>query len=257
QQHQDRPVTFPFRSIGTARGTVLALALAACSSETAPTGWIPSDGTIKGVITATSVFPAPPRVSGTAAPATAGVMPPAPPAIATVTRNRLLWLDETAYARAAPTGASGPGAAAQRVVPNDTFYAFQSWHYGLIDLPRAWAITTGSPSVLVALVDDGTRFDHPALAGNLTTDGYDFVSAADTLRLCAGGKITNDADDSTGYDPNPTIPASYSPDSTGTCFVFDTLGGHGVHVAGTMGAVGHDRIGVPGVKWKLKSVPRR
>src|SRR2546423_6502133 len=249
------PVTRP--SIGTARRTpgslagiaALALTFAACNSETAPTGWIPSDGTIKGVITATSVSPVPPRASvagarpragdgvrmrpappsiasfiprlpraavrarrprgtrpavtshdlivtfrhralgapplGSAALATAagarafgaairsrfaailpagaavtGVSPAIlaakvrvadttaldavaaalrrDPGIATVTRNRLLWLDETAYARAAPTG---PGAAAQRVVPNDSFYVFQSWHYGLIDLPRAWSIT--------------------------------------------------------------------------------------------------------------------
>src|SRR5207244_13597480 len=142
--------------------------------------------------------------------------------IAAVTRNRLLWLDETAHAPAGGAGgwggteASGPAAAALRVVPNDTFFAIQSWHYGLIALPRAWAITTGSPSVLVALVDDGTRFDHPALAPNLTSDGYDFVSAADTLPLCAGGAITNDDDATPGYDPDPTIPASYGLDSTGT-----------------------------------------
>src|SRR5205085_10739033 len=55
----------------------------------------------------------------------------------------------------------------------------------------------------------------------------------------------------------PTIPASYSPDSTGTCFVFDTLGGHGVHVAGTMGAVGNDHVAVTGVNWNVKIRPVR
>src|SRR5204862_4477886 len=176
------------------------------------------------------------------------------PAIATVTRNRLLWLDKTTWVGA---GATGPGAAASRVVPNDLYYPVQSWHYGLIDLPRAWTITTGSPSVLVALVDDGTRFDHPALAGNLTTDGYDFVTDADTLPLCAGGTITN-ADDSTGYDPDPTIPGSYSfSDSTETCYVGDTLGAHGVHVAGTIGAVGNDHVAVTGVNWNVKIRPVR
>jgi subtilisin family serine protease len=341
----------------------LALTLAACSSETAPTGWIPSDGTINGVITPTSAFPAPLRAAvratsargdgvqmlptppgiagfmprlprmvlraprpnerptatphdlivtfrhgvlgvpplGSAALATtagarvvgaairsrfAGMLPPGAaltgvsptiltgkvrvadstaldavaaalrrdPAVAAVTRNRFLWLDKTGgYVRA---GAARPGTAALQVVPNDTFYAFQSWHYGLIDLPRAWAITTGSPSVLVALVDDGTRFDHPALAANLTSDGFDFVTDADTLPLCAGGKITN-ADDGGGYDPDPTIPASYSLDSTQTCFNFDTLGAHGVHVAGTIGAVGNDRIGVTGVNWTVRIRPVR
>jgi subtilisin family serine protease len=175
------------------------------------------------------------------------------PAVAAVTRNRVLWLDDNAYARA---GADDPATAALRVVPNDSFYAFQSWHYGLIDLPRAWAITTGSASVLVALVDDGTRFDHPALAGNLTTDGYDFVTAADTLPLCGGGTITN-ADDGDGYDSDPTVPGSYGADSAGTCFVFDTLGGHGVHVAGTIGAVGNDHIGVTGVNWTVRIRPVR
>src|SRR5439155_19367260 len=48
------------------------------------------------------------------------------PAIAAVTRNRLLWLDETAYAPAGGAGgrggreASGPAAAALRVVPTDS-----------------------------------------------------------------------------------------------------------------------------------------
>src|SRR5256886_5068438 len=128
------------------------------------------------------------------------------PAIATVTRNRLLWLDKTTWVGA---GATGPGAAALRVVPNDLYYPVQSWHYGLIDLPRAWTITTGSPSVLVALVDDGTRFDHPALAGDLTSDGYDFLTDADTLTLCAGGTITS-ADDGGGADPHPPIPPAYN-----------------------------------------------
>src|SRR5213078_3165977 len=368
-RHQDRPVTFSFLSIGTARRNprplpgiaVLALALAACSSETAPTGWIPSDGVIKGVITTTSVYPAPSRASvpaaqargdqvrvlptppsiasvlrrpsrhallarrprgarpaatprdlivtfrhgalgappvGSAALATrasaravgaairarfVGLLPPGAavtgvsptilaakvrvtdstaldgiaaalrrdPAIAAVTRNRLLWLDETAYVQAGGAGASGPAAASLRVVPNDTFFAVQSWHYGLIDLPRAWTISTGSPSVLVALVDDGTRFDHPALAGNLTSDGYDFVTDADTLTLCAGGTITS-ADDGGGYDPDPTIPASYSYNSTFTCLNPDELGAHGVHVAGTIGAVGNDHIGVTGVNWNVR-----
>jgi len=126
-------------------------------------------------------------------------------------------------------------AAAQRTVPNNPLYPFQAWHSGLIDLPRAWSITTGSAAVLVALVDDGTRFDHPALSANLTSDGYSFVNNRDSLTLCAGGKISN-ADNGHGYWPDPTIPASYHPDSTGRCFIPSNIGGHGVHVAGTIGA---------------------
>src|SRR5256712_4574894 len=176
------------------------------------------------------------------------------PVVAAVTRNRLIWRDETA----GPLEATAPpSVAASRTIPNDPFFPFQSWHYGLIDLPRAWSITKGSPAVLVGVVDDGIRFDHPAIAANLTSDGYDFVTAADTLPLCAGGMITNDDDGDTGYDPDPTIPASFSFDPTETCLIPDTLGAHGLHVAGTIGAVGNDGVGVTGVNWTVRIRPVR
>ncbi len=175
------------------------------------------------------------------------------PAVASVTTNQLLWLDQTPYYRAA--GAASAAATAG-VTPNNPLYVFQSWHYGLIDLPRAWSVSTGSASVLVAVVDDGIRFDHPGIAANLSNDGYDFVSDADTLPLCAGGTITN-ADDGQGYDPDPTIPGSYFPDSTGTCLVAADIGNHGLHVAGTIGAVGNTGIGVTGVNWHVRIRPVR
>src|SRR5206468_11990229 len=106
------------------------------------------------------------------------------PAIAAVTRNRLLWLDETARGFRATAVAA---AAAVRTVPNDPDYLFQAWHYGLIDLPRAWSITKGSPAVLAAVVDAGIRFDHPAIAANLPPVGSDFASPADPLPRCPGG----------------------------------------------------------------------
>jgi subtilisin family serine protease len=173
------------------------------------------------------------------------------PDVANVTSNHLMWLDQTPYYRA-----KGASPAATGRTPNNPLYPYQTWHYGLIDLPRAWTVSTGSPTVLVAVVDDGMRFDHPGIAGNLTTDGYDFVTDADTLPLCAGGTITN-ADDGQGYDPDPTIPASYLPDSTGTCFLPADLGNHGLHVAGTIGAVGNSGIGVTGVNWDVRIRPVR
>ncbi len=173
------------------------------------------------------------------------------PDVVSVTTNQLLWLDQTPYYRAGSAATAAAG-----VTPNNPLYPFQSWHYGLIDLPRAWSVGTGSATILVAVVDDGTRFDHPSLAPNLTSDGYDFVSDADTLPLCAGGTITS-AGDGQGYDPDPTIPAAYSPDSTGTCFVPDELGNHGLHVAGIIGAVGNSGIGVTGVNWHVRIRPVR
>src|SRR5260370_3546056 len=175
-------------------------------------------------------------------------------AVATVSRSRLIWLDTT------ERGFGGMvHAAAARTTPNDPFYAFQTWHYGLIALPRAWAITTGSASVLVAVVDDGIRFDHPDISANLTTDGRAFISKADSLTLCSGGKISSgdNPNNPNGYGPDPTIPASYSLNATGTCYVPDALGAHGLHVAGTIGAVGNNGAGVTGVNWTVRIRPVR
>jgi subtilisin family serine protease len=57
----------------------------------------------------------------------------------------------------------------------------------MIGLPEAWAITTGSSNIIVAVVDNGIRFDHPALTANLRSDGYDFVSQTNAT-FCAGGR---------------------------------------------------------------------
>lgn len=172
------------------------------------------------------------------------------PQISGVRPNLLIWLDEGPFYK------SRPAAAGTGLTPNNPLYPYQSWHYGLVDLPRAWAISTGSAAVLVAVVDDGIRFDHPAIAANLTHDGYDFVNNVDSLPLCAGGKISNSGDGD-GYDPDPTMPSAYRVDSTGTCFLPDTIANHGLHVAGTIGAVGNDGVGVTGVNWKVQIRPVR
>ncbi len=167
------------------------------------------------------------------------------PAVATVTRNRLAWLDGRESVAFSGT-----------TVPNNPLYPLQSWHYTLLDLPRAWSITTGSSSVVVAVVDQGVRFDHPALAANLTADGYDFVSNM-TVPLCGGGTISNDDDGDSGYDPDPTQPADYAYDPVRKCATLQAIGGHGVHVTGTIGALGNGGVGVTGVNWTVKIRPVR
>jgi subtilisin family serine protease len=170
------------------------------------------------------------------------------PGVASVAPNHLVWSDASRFSRA-------DAAATARTVPNNPFYVYQSWNYGLIDLPRAWTVNTGSPTVLVAVVDDGIRFDHPGIAANLTTDGYDFVTA-DTLPLCAGGTIIN-GDDGDGYDDDPTDPSTYFLDQAGDCFRPGDLGNHGLHVAGTIGAVGNNGLGGTGVNWHVHIRPVR
>jgi subtilisin family serine protease len=157
------------------------------------------------------------------------------PAVATVERNGLMMRE--AVTMRLPTRPS-----------NDPFYAEQAWGYGMIDLPEAWAMTTGSASVLVAVVDDGIRFDHPDITANLTRDGYDFVSNAFTT--CSDD--VDRAGDGDGYDPDPTIPAVCQGEGGPSM-----IGGHGLHVAGIIGAVGNDGVGVAGVNWTVRIRPVR
>ncbi len=137
----------------------------------------------------------------------------------------------------------------------DELYPFQAWHYEMIGLPDAWEITTGSLNVTVAVVDDGIRFDHRDLGGNLTRDGYDFVEDV-SYPLCTGGFVS-DAGDGDGPDPDPTVPARYHWLSTlGCAWGPQRYGGHGTHVAGTVGALAGNGGGV-GVNWRIRIRPVR
>lgn len=132
--------------------------------------------------------------------------------------------------------------------PDDPFLPTQAWHYEMIDLPRAWKRTTGGAGVLVAVVDDGTRFDHPELTAALTRDGYDFVSDVSVATDCGARSNAGDGD---GYDADPTTPAEYD-----GCALSEG-GGHGVHVAGTVGAAGNNAVGMSGVAWTVRIRPVR
>jgi len=102
-----------------------------------------------------------------------------------------------------------------------------------IDAPEAWQTVTGSRSVVVAVVDTGIDYSHPDLAANMWRNP----------REVAGDRIDNDGngfvDDVYGWDfaNNDADP-------------FDDEG-HGTHVAGTIGAVGNDGVGISGVNWQV------
>lgn len=90
----------------------------------------------------------------------------------------------------------------------------------------AWSITTGSPSVVVAVLDSGTQYSHPDLFVNMWNN-------PGGIGGCAAGTH--------GFNV-----------LTGTCDPMDDetfFGGHGTHVSGLLGAVGNNGAGVTGVAW--------
>lgn len=129
-------------------------------------------------------------------------------------------------------------------VPNDPYFV-QLWglnnigqYAGIpgddIDAVRAWNLTTGSSAVVVAVIDSGVDYTHPDLAGNMWVN---------TLEAGGTPGVDDDAngfiDDIYGYD-------FYNGDSN----PMDDFG-HGTHVAGTIGAVGNNGIGVAGINWDV------
>ena len=152
-----------------------------------------------------------------------------------------------------------PNAAATRL-PNDGLYYVQTWSANMLDLPKAWAITTGSSNVIVASIDMGTRFDHPSMRGNTTTDGYDFVSLAPFTTpqsFCSGGTFTSAAGDGDGPDPDPTDPDDVFFDSFFDCWIHSDGGSHGLWTSGIIGALGNQGVGIAGVNWNVLIRPVR
>jgi Subtilase family/Fervidolysin N-terminal prodomain/HYDIN/CFA65/VesB-like, Ig-like domain len=117
--------------------------------------------------------------------------------------------------------------------PNDPSFGSL---YGLtkIGAPTAWNSTTGSSSVVVAILDTGFDYNHPDLAANIFNNPGE----------CTPNGVDDDGD---GYADD--------------CHGIDVANGdsdpmddndHGTHVAGTIGAVGNNGIGVVGVNWTVK-----
>lgn len=75
-------------------------------------------------------------------------------------------------------------------IPNDPMFADQ-WGLQRIGVPRAWQISTGSPDVVVAVIDEGVELGHPDLtlhpqSWNASTDTPDGSPTGNHGTACAG-----------------------------------------------------------------------
>ncbi len=108
-----------------------------------------------------------------------------------------------------------------------------------INAPEAWSVTQGAADFAIAVIDTGIDHSHPDLAANIWTN----------VDEIPGNGVDDDAnghiDDVRGWD-------FYAQDAD----PFDEQG-HGTHVAGTIGAVGDNGVGVVGVAWRCKLVALR
>lgn len=131
------------------------------------------------------------------------------------------------------------------VEPNDPLYPNQL--HALCALPQAWNYTTGTKTVKVGIVDSGILRDHPDLSGNIYYN----------VNEIPGNGIDDDnngyVDDWCGWDfcdapemADQALGDYLDPDNDNTDENY-----HGTHVAGIVGAVGNNGIGVTGVAWNI------
>ena len=118
-----------------------------------------------------------------------------------------------------------------------------------IDIEAAWARTRGSEGVVVAVLDTGTRYDHPDLASRLLP-GYDMVA------------IPAVANDGNGRDPDANDPGDWVSSAEAGRSPFDGCDAagsswHGTATASLVGAAADDALGMAGAAPGVRVLPVR
>ena len=142
--------------------------------------------------------------------------------------------------------------------PNDALFGGQ-WYLkatevSAVNAINAWDEGQGTNGVVVAVLDTGVLYDHPDLGrgdrGGKLLPGFDFVSGV------------AQANDDFGRDADPSDPGDWvsSSDQSNpalfSCEVSDSSW-HGTRVAGMIGALTNNTIGVAGLSWNSFILPVR
>jgi serine protease len=160
-------------------------------------------------------------------------------------RHALAWPDvpDDPLFAAGPADGKGPEAGQWYLrTPTDLFKS-------AANVQSAWARTTGSPSVVVAVLDTGVLFDHLDLAGRLLP-GFDMISNAQYAND-GGGR------DTSATDPGDWISAFEHGSGTFRGCPIEASSWHGTKVAGIIGAATHNGIGMAGIAPDARILPVR
>ncbi|MBI5037082.1 MAG: S8 family serine peptidase, partial [Candidatus Kerfeldbacteria bacterium] len=132
-------------------------------------------------------------------------------------------------------------------IPNDAYYSSQNY-LRYVNTPPSWDQTIGSRSVVVAVLDTGVDTNHPDLAKNI------WVNTGEIPTNGIDDDVNGYIDDRNGWnaiddsgDPNPDFDPGWVESGVH----------HGTAVAGIIGAVGNNGIGVSGVAWATRIMPVR
>ncbi len=127
--------------------------------------------------------------------------------------------------------------------PDNSLYS-QQWALQKIGLPSAWGKTTGSPNILVAVVDTGVQLTHPDLQAKIWTNPGEIP--ANNIDDDGNGKI----DDLHGWHFYHGGYGLMLEDAN----VVDDYG-HGSHVSGIIAASSNNHTGVTGISWGSRILP--
>jgi serine protease len=147
-------------------------------------------------------------------------------------------------------------------VPNDPLYSGGGQWYlqadpttpAAVNAQAAWDLTTGDPSLVIADLDTGVRFDHPDLqavanSGRLLP-GYDFIGTT---------AVANDGNgrDADASDPGDWVNTTDTGSSQFKSCDVQISSWHGTRTAGILGALTNNSHGVSGITWQSRILPVR